>query len=69
MTTSKRNTPQEWQKDPSNVKTSKVQFWTNGIMLTAQMTNAEARTLVANGTAFVISDQAIGALKNGRYAS
>lgn len=66
---SKSNTPKAWQKDVNNIKTAKVQFWQNGIMVTAQMDRMKARELVATHQAFVISTQAIGALKNGQYNS
>jgi uncharacterized metal-binding protein len=62
-------TPKEWQKNPEAIKTDKVQYWRNGIMLTAQMTKQTAQELVKNGSAFVICEQAIGALDNGKYAS
>lgn len=64
-----KRTPKEWQKDPSNIKTENVQYWQNGIMVTARMSRKEAQELVSDGYAFVITDQAIGALKNGEYAS
>ena len=40
--------------------TSTVQYWLNGSMMTAQMPLEEAKQLVRNGKAFVISAQAIG---------
>lgn len=64
----KRNMPYAWQMNPENVTTDHVQYWRNGSMLTALMTNATARELVKTGKAFVITDQAIGALHNGQYA-
>lgn len=56
--------PTEWQRDPKNVKTEKVQFWQNGVMITAQMTCGQARKMVEVGIAYVISAQAIGDLDN-----
>ena len=67
MTTNEtRNTPKEWQKNPENIETEKVQYWQNGIMVTARMTNLEANCLVKDGYAYVISAQAIGAIKDGQ---
>jgi hypothetical protein len=63
------NTPQEWQKNPEEITTSRVQYWANGIMITAQLSNKEAKEMVGNGMAFVICSQAIGNLKNGKYNS
>ena len=61
--------PAEWQKNPQNVKASHVQFWRNGIMLTAQMNTQDARDMVSNSRAFVICDQAIGALDEQGYSN
>ena len=56
-------TCQPWQVDPANVKTEKVQVWSPyGTMLTAQMSLENARNMVVEGRAFVISDQAVGQL-------
>mgnify|MGYP000885821737 CR=1 FL=1 len=53
----------EWQLKPENVKTEKVQYWTSaGTMLTAQMLLKTARQMVAEGRAYVITEQAIGEL-------
>ena len=54
--------PSGWQLDPEKITTSKVQFWRNGSMLTAQISNEEAKQMIKDGKAFVISAQAIGAL-------
>lgn len=54
--------PTEWQRDPKNVETEKVQFWQNGVMITAQMTRGRARKMIKVGIAYVISAQAIGDL-------
>jgi hypothetical protein len=56
------NTPMDWQKVAENVTTRTVQFWRNGTMVTAQMKNERARELVKDKMAFVICEQAIGAL-------
>ena len=54
--------PKEWQLNPESIKTDKVQYWTiTGTMLTAQMENNEAKKLVTEGRAYVITEQAIGA--------
>ena len=60
MTARKQYTPKEWQRNPYNLTTEKVQYWLNsGTMITAQMTLEKAREMVYEGRAFVISDQAI----------
>lgn len=63
--------PQDWQKDPSKLETSKVQVWVNGSMVTAQMPLETARKRVSDGLAFVICSQTIGALdiETGECAS
>ena len=49
-----------WQRRPSHLTTPRVQLWrAMGVMLTAQLTLAEARERVQEGTAFVITCQAI----------
>lgn len=53
--------PATWQKDPAVLKTDKVQVWTqSGTMLTAEMPLEEARRMVVEGKAYVITAQAIG---------
>ena len=52
----------EWQRDGENIKTAEVQYWRNGIMITAQMPRENAQTAVKTGVAYVISAQAIGYL-------
>ena len=54
--------PTEWQQNAENVKSEKVQFWQNGVMITAQMTRGRSRKMVEVGIAYVISEQAIGDL-------
>lgn len=49
----------EWRKNPENVETKHVQFWRNGVMITARMTKAQAQKMVADGHAHVITGQAI----------
>ena len=56
-------------KSEDRIKTETVQYWRNGIMVTAQMTKATAKELVKNGEAFVISSQAIGAIIDGKKSS
>jgi len=50
--------PSAWQKDPNNLKTNKVQFWKNGIML-GLLSLSEAKRLVREGKAFISTSQAI----------
>ena len=57
------------QNNPDSIKTERVQYWRNGVMLTAQMSKSTARELVENGEAFVISSQAVGAMIDGKKAS
>ena len=59
----KKFIPKAWQTNPNSIETDKVQYWSeSGVMLTAQMKKKDAQKLVRQGKAFVISDQAIGAL-------
>ncbi len=52
--------PAEWQKNPDNITTSTVQFWSiGGTMITDQMKLSDARQMVKEGRAFVITGQAI----------
>ncbi len=51
------------KRDPMRLKAERVQYWRDGIMLTAQMPLEEARRLVADGKACVITDQAIGDIR------
>lgn len=55
--------PTEWQTNPENIKTERVQYWNDCCMLTAQMIKEEAQELVKNKKAFIITEQAIGVLK------
>lgn len=50
------------------ITTKKVQYWKNGIMITAQMSQKMAQALVAQGKAYIINDQAIGAIIDGKKA-
>ncbi|HLB31074.1 MAG TPA: hypothetical protein VJN91_06055 [Gammaproteobacteria bacterium] len=60
--------PKDWQKDPMQVTTPQVQYWTrSGVMLTAQMPLEVAREKVRNGHAFIITHQAIGEFSDTPY--
>ena len=59
--------PAEWQLDPEKITTKTVQYWRNGVMVTAMTTNEQAKQLVRDGKAFVITSQAIGALTEEGY--
>lgn len=63
--------PHSWQLDPNALctKSNEVQYWHNGLMVTGQMPKAKAQALVANGEAFVISEQAVGAMVDGVSAA
>ena len=65
----KNRTPLEWQRDPNQVQSDHVQFWSNGVMVTTQMSCSDAQDLVWTGRAFVINSQAIGALVDGKMSS
>ncbi len=54
--------PKPWQLEPERIKTSTVQYWKHGTMITAMMTKETAQELVKGKKAFVITSQAIGAL-------
>jgi len=60
-----KHRPTGWQLDPQIVKTKTVQYWRNGVMITAQMTQKTARRLIAEGKAFAISNQAVGQMVDG----
>ncbi|MEW6726885.1 MAG: hypothetical protein AB1327_08000 [Bacillota bacterium] len=64
MTRKPKWKPAAWQRNPETLKASKVQYWSNGSMLTAQMTLQEAQRLVKEGKAYVITKQAIGDILN-----
>ncbi|OAQ20333.1 hypothetical protein [Thermosulfurimonas dismutans] len=51
------------KRDPMRLKAERIQYWRNGIMVTAQMPLETARRLVAEGEAYVITDQAIGDIR------
>lgn len=53
----------EYQKNPENISTDMVQYWENGVMITARLSQKEAKELVRNGHSFVISSQAIGCIR------
>jgi len=57
--------PSGSQLNPETLNTETVQFWTNGIMLTADIKLRHAKEMVKAGSAFVITSQAIGSMKNG----
>lgn len=56
--------PSGWQLDPIMIRTQRVQYWANGLYA-GSMTQEKARQLVADGHAFVICDQAVGAMVDG----
>ena len=60
--------PEAWQRDPEQLKTQRVQYWHLGNM-SSLMTLAGAKHSVQHGYAFVINDQAIGALIDGQKRS
>ena len=53
------------QLNPGVLNTEKVQLWKNGIMITLVLLDT-AKKMVAEGTAFVITSQAIGYMYNGK---
>lgn len=51
----------DWQLDSGTLQTDPVQFWSaTGTMISATMPLQSAKEMVGRGSAFVISDQAIG---------
>lgn len=50
------------------IAAKKVQYWKNGIMITAQMSQKMAQALVAQGKAYIINNQSIGAIIDGEKA-
>jgi hypothetical protein len=61
-------TPSDWQRDPMQLTTNRIQYWHLGNMCSL-MTLEGARHSVQHGYAFVINDQAIGALIDGQKRS
>ena len=59
--------PTGWQLNFAYVNSQKVQYWSHGVMITL-LSHKEAQELVSNKRAFVISDQAIGALDELGYS-
>ncbi len=55
----------DWQRDATQIKTAHVQYWVNGLMAGA-LDKAEAQQMVTSGEAYVITDQAIGQMRNGQ---
>lgn len=56
--------PMAWQKDQNQLETKNVQLWQNGNMV-GLISLQKARGMVNEGSAFVITGQAIGTLVNG----
>jgi hypothetical protein len=63
-----KSIPKDWQMNSKHVTTAEVQFWSAGVM-SSRMPLDQARTLVDNKQAFVIADNSIGLLTNGRMDS
>ena len=49
-----------WQQDMDSIKTSEVQLWSKTGIMMQVIPRKQARELVLNDRAFVISDQAVG---------
>ncbi len=65
-----KSRPTEWQTNPDNFQmagASHVAYWNGDTMMTAQMTEDNARRLLAEGRAFIISHSHIGALDAEGY--
>lgn len=58
--------PHGWQLESSSLCTqsNQVQYWHNGLMA-GLIDKSEAQKFVRNGVAFVISEQAVGAMVDG----
>jgi len=52
--------------NPEHIRMETVQLWKNGVMITAQLSKEEAKEMVRQRKAFVISSQAIGLLEGDR---
>ena len=65
MKNSKEYRPTASQMNPDRITTDTVQLWQNGIMVTAMIKNEEAKEMIKNRQAFVITEQAIGSMSNG----
>ena len=55
--------------EADKIETARVQYWRNGVMLTAQMTREQAQELVTAGEAFVITGQAVGAIVDSKKSA
>ena len=64
MRKSKKYYPRTDQKNPDDLKTSEVQIWHHGIMM-GVCPLEEAKQWIREKRAFVITDQAIGTMKDG----
>ena len=58
-----------WQTIPDSIKSEPVQYWHNGVMVTARLSKKEAQKLIIDGKAFAMTDCAIGALIDGKKES
>lgn len=56
-----------FQRNPETLTTDKVSYWNEGSMMTAMMSLEEAKNLVIDQKAFVISDGNIGYLNPEEY--
>lgn len=56
--------PKENQKNPDNLTTNNVQVWHHGVMA-GIIKLEDAKEMVKNHNAFVITQQAIGTMKDG----
>lgn len=52
--------PADWQRDPSNLTTPKVQVWSKSGTMRGVIASETATQLVNNRTHFVMCSQAIG---------
>lgn len=56
--------PRISQRNPNALTTKRVQIWHHGIMMGVRPLE-EAKQWIRDGQAFVITDQAIGTMKDG----
>lgn len=64
-----RPTGQSLNPDRLQTETGRVSFWRNGLMLTAMITVDEAKQMVRDRLAYVITSGAIGALDEFGYSN
>ncbi len=60
--TIKKFVPAAWQMDPASLKAANVQFWLASGTMSGVISLTSACSIVAEGRAYVVNDQAISQL-------